>query len=195
MLSGNSLRQTAHTHCTSVHQAAKLVAALLRVARVTAGLAESNGSLPPGRLPLHLRSVMEYGLPFLYFVQILISLCIFRKTRSKLLYRHVIIAVNIDGTGGIMFSSCLSVCVCISAYIHLIPLSPSTSLILTFCLHISRSSNRNLLARPSGITSTFSSRALSTWNSTGTHSFCRQAISQPSTTNHHFMAIIHVYLR
>jgi len=30
-----------------VHQAAKLVAALLRVARVTAGLAESNGSLPP----------------------------------------------------------------------------------------------------------------------------------------------------
>jgi len=32
----------------SVHQAAKLVAALLSVAGVTAGLAESNGSLPPG---------------------------------------------------------------------------------------------------------------------------------------------------
>ena len=32
----------------SVHQAAKLVAALIRVARVTAGLAESNGSLPHG---------------------------------------------------------------------------------------------------------------------------------------------------
>ena len=47
-LSGNSLRQTAHTHCASVHQAAKSVAALLRVAGVTAGLAESNGSLPPG---------------------------------------------------------------------------------------------------------------------------------------------------
>jgi len=47
-LSGNSLRQTVHTHCVSVHQAAKLVAALLRVARVTVGLAESNGSLPPG---------------------------------------------------------------------------------------------------------------------------------------------------
>jgi len=31
----------------SIHQAAKLVAALLRVAGVTAGLAESNGSLPP----------------------------------------------------------------------------------------------------------------------------------------------------
>jgi len=34
--SGNSLRQTVHTHCASVHQAAKLVAALLRVAGVTA---------------------------------------------------------------------------------------------------------------------------------------------------------------
>ena len=47
-LLGNSLRQTARTHCASVHQAAKLVAALLRVVGVTAGLAESNGSLPPG---------------------------------------------------------------------------------------------------------------------------------------------------
>jgi len=48
MLSGNSLRQTVHTYRAAVHQAAKLVAAVLRVARVTAGLAESNGSLPPG---------------------------------------------------------------------------------------------------------------------------------------------------
>ena len=48
MLSGNSLRQTVHAHRASVHQAAKLVAALLRVAEVTAGLAESNGSLLPG---------------------------------------------------------------------------------------------------------------------------------------------------
>jgi len=47
-LSGNSLRQTVHTHRTSVHQAAKLVAALLRVAGVTAGLVESYGSLPLG---------------------------------------------------------------------------------------------------------------------------------------------------
>jgi len=47
-LSGNSLRQTVHTHRASVHQAAKLVVALLRVARVAAGLAESNGSLLPG---------------------------------------------------------------------------------------------------------------------------------------------------
>ena len=47
-LSGNSFRQTVHTHCASVHQAAKLVAALLRVAGVTVGLAESNGSLQSG---------------------------------------------------------------------------------------------------------------------------------------------------
>jgi len=47
-LSGNSLRQTVHAHRASVHQAAKLVAALLRVAGVTADLSESNGSLPPG---------------------------------------------------------------------------------------------------------------------------------------------------
>jgi len=47
-LSGNSLRQTVHAHRASVRLPAKLVAALLRVAGVTAGLAESNGSLPPG---------------------------------------------------------------------------------------------------------------------------------------------------
>jgi len=78
-LSGNSLRQTVYTHCASVHQAAKLVAALLKVAGVTAGLAESNGSIPPGLwltsragwLPRTgirsgtLRPVIEYGLPLL----------------------------------------------------------------------------------------------------------------------------------
>jgi len=47
-LSGNSLRQTVYTHCASVLHAAKLAAALLRVVGVTAGLAESNGSLPSG---------------------------------------------------------------------------------------------------------------------------------------------------
>jgi len=47
-LSDNSLRQTIHIHRASVHQAAKLVADLLRAARVTAGLVESNGSLPSG---------------------------------------------------------------------------------------------------------------------------------------------------
>jgi len=47
-LQGNSLRQTVHTHCAPVHQTAKMVAALLRVARVTTGLAESNGSLAMG---------------------------------------------------------------------------------------------------------------------------------------------------
>ena len=75
----NILRQTVHTHCASVHQAAKLVAALLRVAGVTAVLAESNGSLPPGLwltspagwLPRTgissgtIRSVLEYGRPFI----------------------------------------------------------------------------------------------------------------------------------
>ena len=45
---GSSLRQTVHTHRDSVHQAAELAAALLRVVRVTAGLVESDGSLPPG---------------------------------------------------------------------------------------------------------------------------------------------------
>ena len=48
MLLGNSVRQSAHAHHASVHQAAKLVAALLKVVRVTAGLAESNDSLLPG---------------------------------------------------------------------------------------------------------------------------------------------------
>jgi len=81
-LSVNSLRQTVHTHRASVHQAAKLVAALLRVARVTAGLAESNGSLPPGLwltspagwLPRTgisygtLLSAIEYGLPLPFFL-------------------------------------------------------------------------------------------------------------------------------
>ena len=47
-LLGNSLRQTVHTQCASVHRAAKLVAAFLMVVGVTAGLAESTGSLPPG---------------------------------------------------------------------------------------------------------------------------------------------------
>jgi len=40
--------QTVHTHCACVHQAAKFVAALLRVAGVTAGLAGSNDSLQSG---------------------------------------------------------------------------------------------------------------------------------------------------
>ena len=65
------------------HCAAKLVAALLRVAGVTAGLAESNGSLPPGLwltsaagwLPRTgissgtLRSVIKYGLPLPFLKQ------------------------------------------------------------------------------------------------------------------------------
>jgi len=50
MLSGNSLRQTVHTRRASVHQAAKVVAALLRVAGVTADLVESNGLIAAYRL-------------------------------------------------------------------------------------------------------------------------------------------------
>jgi len=50
------LMQTVHAHRASVHQAAKLVAALLRVAGVTAGLAESIGSLPPGYDSHHLQA-------------------------------------------------------------------------------------------------------------------------------------------
>ena len=87
--SGNSLRQTVHTHRASVHQAAKLVAALLRVARVTAGLAESNGSVPPGLwltspagwLPRTgissgtLRSAVKYALPCLRS-QTILCLCL-----------------------------------------------------------------------------------------------------------------------
>ena len=59
-LSGNSLMQTVHTHCASVHPTAKLVVVLLRVVRVTAGLVESNGSLPPG---LRITSPTAGGLP------------------------------------------------------------------------------------------------------------------------------------
>jgi len=44
-LLGSSIRQTFYTHRVFIHQAAKLVN---RAARVTAGLAESNVSLPPG---------------------------------------------------------------------------------------------------------------------------------------------------
>jgi len=52
-MSDNSLRKTVHTHRASVRQAAKLVAALLTVARVNAGLAESNGSLATAGFMTH----------------------------------------------------------------------------------------------------------------------------------------------
>jgi len=82
-LSGNSFRQTVHTHHASVHQAAKLIAALSRVAGVPSGLAENNGSLPPGLwfkspaglLPRTgissgtLRSVTSMGYLFLFNVE------------------------------------------------------------------------------------------------------------------------------
>ena len=93
MLSGNGLRQTIHIHRASVHQAAKLVATLLRVARVTAGLAESKGSLPSGLwltspagwLPRTgissgtIRSVIEYGLCFFTLLSPVMFVCIVRR--------------------------------------------------------------------------------------------------------------------
>ena len=97
-LSGNSLRQTVHTHCASVHQAANLVAAVLSVARVTAGLVESSGSLAPGLwLTSHtgwlrrtgissgtLRSAVEYGLPlpFTYWLTSAVSGALWYKERK-----------------------------------------------------------------------------------------------------------------
>ena len=71
-----------HTHRASVHQAPKLVAVLLRAARVSAGLLESNGSLlpglwltsPAGWLPRAeissetLRLAVEYGLPLPFYL-------------------------------------------------------------------------------------------------------------------------------
>ena len=80
MLSGNSLRQTVHTHHASVHQAEKLVAALLRVAGVTVGLVESNGRFMTHvicRLTAKnktgisfgtIRWVIEYGLPLPIYI-------------------------------------------------------------------------------------------------------------------------------
>ena len=60
---GNSLRQTVHTDCASVHQAAKLVAVLLPPGL---WLTSAAGCLPRtgiGSGTLH--SVIDYGLPFL----------------------------------------------------------------------------------------------------------------------------------
>jgi len=97
MLSGNSLRRIVHTHRACIHQAAKSVAALSRVARVTAGRVESSGSLPPGVwltspagwLPRTrissgtLCSAIDYGLPLpfcicLYVVDLLFPSVLWR---------------------------------------------------------------------------------------------------------------------
>ena len=112
-LSGNSVRQAVHTHRASVHQAAKLVIALPRVAGVTAGLAESNGSLPPGlwitspagwlsRTGISsgtLRSVMEYGLPFQYgrcvFLRHAVIHCFIAHAADKRWWRQRIIMIDV----------------------------------------------------------------------------------------------------
>ena len=78
MLSGNSLRQTVHTHSPS----SKIGISPLKGCGGTAGLEESNGSLPPGLwltspagwLPRTgisygtLRSVIDYGLPLPFYL-------------------------------------------------------------------------------------------------------------------------------
>ena len=63
-LSGNSFRQAVlFTPTVPLFTVAKLVAALSRVARVTAGLVESNGSLPPVLTQRHLQAdCQEPGL-------------------------------------------------------------------------------------------------------------------------------------
>ena len=84
-LSGNSLGQTAHTHCASVHQTAKLVAALLRVAGVTAGLAESNGSLYDTRCYFNVRSkanMSQFNLPHGFMTHVTCRLT--AKNRDRL---------------------------------------------------------------------------------------------------------------
>ena len=80
--------QAVHIHCASVHQAAKLVAAPLRVAGVTAGLVETNGSLPPGVYDSrHLRADCQepgsapepydrYGLPKPFILSAAVHECV-----------------------------------------------------------------------------------------------------------------------
>ena len=91
-------RQTVHTHRAPVHQAAKLVAALLRVARLTAGLAESNGSLPPGLwltspagwLPRTGISARQLSLGYLYLLPTQPPTTVLRPLyRSTCISRHV----------------------------------------------------------------------------------------------------------
>ena len=53
------LRQTVHTHRASIHQAVKLATAFVRVAGLTAGLAESNDSLPPGMTNVTCRLIVK----------------------------------------------------------------------------------------------------------------------------------------
>ena len=118
-LSGNSLRQTVHTHCASVHQAAKFVAALLRVARVSAGLVESNGSLPPGLWLSHLQTdYQEPGpVPEPYAGKLSMGyLHLFFSVQS------IAIGLDLSVTMSLQFFTCSSLnvrkCVCVSVCIH-----------------------------------------------------------------------------
>jgi len=54
-----TLRQTVHTHRASIHQAVKLATAFVRVAGLTASLAESNDSLSPGMTNVTCRLIVK----------------------------------------------------------------------------------------------------------------------------------------
>jgi len=76
------LRQTVHTHCVSVHQAAKFVAALLRVAGVAAGLPAGLWlASPAGWLPRTgissgtLCLVIDYRLPLPFTWKMTLGSC------------------------------------------------------------------------------------------------------------------------
>ena len=72
----NSLGQTVHTRHASVHQAAKLVAALLRAGGgVTAGQAKSNGSLT--LLPNSVAAAILFYFIYIGFYYFLHLLCLF----------------------------------------------------------------------------------------------------------------------
>jgi len=87
-----------HTLRASVHQTAKLVVALIKVAGETAGLAESNDSLPPGLwltspagwLPRTgissgtLCQAIEYGLPFYMYYYVLYVLYLYRRVIRRM---------------------------------------------------------------------------------------------------------------
>jgi len=103
--------QTVHNHRASVHRAAKLAVDLLRVVRVTAGLVESNGRLPPGLwltspagwLPRTgissgtLHSAIKHGLHLVSWChQLLLLHCPHSATREKRPYTAGCISDNLS---------------------------------------------------------------------------------------------------
>jgi len=118
--------QTVHTHFASVHQAAKLVAAPLRVVGVTTGLAESNGSLPPGlwftspagwlpRTGINsgtLRWVIEYELPLPFYLTDFVDTAhiVCRAGSMKLLSIHPPVCLSHRSTAAVVSSGFSAEC-------------------------------------------------------------------------------------